>query len=177
MYKYYLAFIIGISCVTLWTNVNSREFGDDWSKLTFPNSNYVEYQKKIEITATHAGIGNTTNYPLQLENANLLIFERDDNLGMGIHIREFGEFSVNSTPDGSAASYTIGLGPIRYFDLNGDGYIDARYDGLKEVSEIMFENRYVSVKTNKKGNQSLTRESLDGKNKFYFEKGQWQSVK
>jgi len=151
----------------------ARDYGPEWNKLTFPNSNYVEYQRNLEITATHAGIGNVTNYTIPLENHSLNIFELDDNLGVNIHIRQYGEFSLAKDMQGKPESFTIGLGSIRYFDLNGDGYIDARYDGIKEISEIFYQEKYVPVESSKDGFKTRKRMSVDGKTKYVFSNGQW----
>jgi hypothetical protein len=151
----------------------AREYGPEWNKVTFPNSNYVEYQRQLDVTATHAGIGNVTNYAIPLENHNLNIFELDDNLGVNIHIRQYGEFSLAKDLQGKPESFTIGLGAIRYFDLNGDGYIDARYDGIKEVSEIFFQGQYLPVQGSKDGFKTRIRTSGDGKTEYVFSGGQW----
>ena len=153
----------------------AREYGPEWNKVTFPNSNYVEYQRKLEITATHAGIGNVTNYPIPLENHSLSIFELDDNLGVNIHIRQYGEFSLAKDLQGNPESFTIALGAIRYFDLNGDGYIDARYDGTQELSEIFYKGQYLPVQSSKDGFKTRTRMSEDGKTQYVFSGGQWIS--
>ncbi len=155
------------------TQVGARDYGPEWNKLTFPNSNYVEYQRKLEVTATHAGIGNVTNYPIALENHSLNVFELDDNLGLNIHIRQFGEFSLAKDLQGNPESFTVALGAIRYFDLNGDGYIDARYDGTKEISEIFLDGRYVPVQSSKDGFKTRTRMSADGKIEYVFSEGRW----
>jgi len=167
--------IIAIQLIhTQWfSQANAREYGPEWNKITFPNSNYVEYQRKLEITATHAGIGNVTNYAIPLENHSLNIFELDDNLGVNIHIRQYGEFSIAKDMQGKPESFTIGLGSIRYFDLNGDGYIDARYDGIKEISEIFIEGKYLPVQSSKDGFKTRTRRSADGKTEYVFSGGQW----
>jgi hypothetical protein len=156
-----------------FTAAAARDYGPEWNKVTFPNSNYVEYQRKLDVTATHAGIGNVTNYPVSLENHSLNIFELDDNLGLNIHIRQYGEFSLAKDLQGKPESFTIGLGAIRYFDLDGDGYIDARYDGKKEISEIFLDGRYVPVKSSKDGFKTRTRLSTDGKIQYVFSGGQW----
>lgn len=167
-------FIITVVLTTHWaTQSIAKEFGPEWNKVTFPNSNYIEYQRKLEITATHAGIGNVTNYPVSLENHNLNIFELDDNLGLNIHIRQFGEFSLAKDLQGKPESFTIGLGAIRYFDLNGDGYIDARYDGIKDISEIFIQGGYMPVKSSKDGFKTGIRMSVDGKTEYVFSAGQW----
>jgi hypothetical protein len=159
---------------TQWgTQSMAREYGPEWNKVTFPNSNYVEYQRKLDVTATHAGIGNVTNYTIPLENHSLNVFELDDNLGINIHIRQYGEFSLAKDLQGKPESFTIGLGAIRYFDLNGDGYIDARYDGTKEISEIFLNGQYVPVKSSKDGFKTRTRMSADGKIQYVFSGGQW----
>lgn len=151
----------------------ARDFGPEWKKITFENSNYVEYQRHVEINATHAGIGNVTNYPLQLESHNLSIFELDENLGLNIHIRQFGEFSLAKDLQGNPESFTIALGSIRYFDLNGDGYIDARYDGNKESSEIFYQDKILAVKSSKDGLKARQRVSLDGNTQYVFSEGKW----
>jgi hypothetical protein len=151
----------------------ARDFGPEWNKITFANSNYVEYQRKMEVTGSHAGIGNVTDYPIQLENHNLTIVEKDDNLGLNIHIRQYGEYSLAKDLNGKPESFTIGLGAIRYFDLNGDGYIDARYDGVKELSEIFYQGQYVSVQTSKNGFRNRQKTSLDNKIEYVFSGGQW----
>ena len=157
-----------------WTSqAMARDYGPEWNKVTFPNSNYVEYQRKLDVTATHAGIGNVTNYSIALENHSLNIFELDDNLGVNIHIRQYGEFSLAKDLQGKPESFTVGLGAIRYFDLNADGYIDARYDGTKELSEIFFQGRYLPVESSKDGFKTRTRRSADGKIEYVFSEGQW----
>jgi len=168
-----LLLFVSISTAGLYGTVMARDYGPEWKKITFPNSNYVEYQRKMEISATHAGIGNATNYPIELENHSLNIFELDDNLGVNIHIRQYGEFSMAKDLQGKPESFTVALGPVRYFDLNGDGYIDARYDGNKEISEIFFEGRYLAVKTTREGVKSSTRISVDGKTEYVFTGGKW----
>jgi hypothetical protein len=167
--------LIATTTLTVLVSGNSmaREFGPEWKKVTFANSNYVEYQRKLEISATHAGIGNATHYPIKLEHHSLNVFELDDNLGVNIHIRNYGEFSLAKDLKGKPESYTVALGPVRYFDLNGDGYIDARYDGHKEVNEIFYNGQYLAVQTTKTGVDSPTRTSLDGKTQYIFSSGKW----
>lgn len=172
--KKMLLIILCASTACVCGNALAREYGPEWKKVTFANSNYVEYQRKLEISATHAGIGNATNYPIELENHSLNVFELDDNLGVNIHIRQYGEFSMAKDLQGNPESFTVALGPVRYFDLNGDGYIDARYDGNKELSEIFFEGKYLGVKTSREGVKSSTRVSLDGKTEYIFSAGQWR---
>jgi hypothetical protein len=166
--------IIPILLTTLvFSDAMARDYGPEWNKVTFPNSNYVEYQRNVQISATHAGIGNVTNYPVDLEHHSLNIFELDDNLGVNIHIRQYGEFSMAKDLQGNPESFTVALGAVRYFDLNGDGYIDARYDGHKELSEIFIEGKYLPVKSSKEGVKSSTRTSLDGKTVYVFSGGKW----
>lgn len=169
--------LIAITALNPITHAIARDYGPDWNKLTFPNSNYVEYQRKMEVTATHAGIGNVTNYPISLEHHSLNIFELDDNLGVNIHIRQYGEYSMAKDLQGNPESFTIALGAIRYFDLNGDGYIDARYDGKKELSEIFFEGKYLPVASSKDGFKTRIKMSEDGKTRYVFNGGQWLAGK
>ena len=168
--------IVCILLISASTAAWCREFDSSWEQKTFPNSNYVEYQKKLNIVATHAGYGNTTNYPLRLEHNEILIYEVDDNLGFGINIREFGEFSVKKDGNGKAAMYTIAIRNLRYFDLNGDGYFDSRYDANKQQSEIMFEKKFIPVATGKGLVNLLEKQSPDGKTKYIFVENQWKKA-
>lgn len=170
---------ISLVCIVLLiisSPVLSREFDKSWEKKSFPNSQYVEYQRKINITATHAGFSNTTNYPLRLENNEILIYEIDDDLGFGINIREFGEFSVKKDGNGKAAMYTVAIKNLRYFDLNGDGYFDSRYDANKQQAEILFEDKYIPVLTAKGTVSLLEKQSLDGNTKYLFSDKQWKKI-
>lgn len=169
-------FIVFTFACTLTTNSVARDFGPEWTKKTFENSNYVEYQRTLEITATHSGMGNVTNYPIALENNNLAVFEVDDNLGLNIHVRGLAELSIGKDMQGQAESFTIGIGAVRYFDLNGDGYLDARYDGNTEASEIFYEGQYVAVKRTKDGFKLRKKSSADGKTNYVFAEGKWQAV-
>ena len=169
MYKQLIiALVILCSSTTL-----AREFGPDWEKKTFPNSNYVEYQRKLNIVATHAGFGNVTNYPVKLENEEILIYELDDNLGFGINVRGFGEFSVKKDGKNKAAMYTVAIENLRYFDLNGDGYFDSRYDANKQQSEILLNKVYTPVQASKGMGSLLEKTSLDGKTHYVFNGATW----
>ena len=168
--------MVFIFTCTLTTNGIARDFGPEWTKKTFENSNYVEYQRTLEITATHSGMGNVTNYPIALENHNLAVFEVDDNLGLNIHVRGLAELSIGKDMQGQPESFTVAIGAVRYFDLNGDGYIDARYDAKNEESEIFFEGHYVAVNRTKDGFKLRKKTSVDGKTQYVFSDSQWQKV-
>ncbi|MDH5327407.1 MAG: hypothetical protein OEZ68_00905 [Gammaproteobacteria bacterium] len=151
----------------------AKDFSKEWKKITFPNSKYVEYQRQLSVTATHPENSTTSNYPLRLEHNEVLVYEMDDNMGFGVNIRGFGEFTVKKDGNGKAATYTIAIENLRYFDLNGDGYFDSRYDANKQQSEILFNGVYTPVRTGK-GTASMTEKvSLDGNTRYLFSETQW----
>ena len=81
---------------------------------------------------------------------------------------------------GNPESTTISLGKNSYFDLDGDGVIDALYDkqGQDGVPKVIFEGRFVQVEDFKTGfdaakGQKPTMWGLGRKVQYVFDKGVW----
>ena len=132
-------------------------------------------RRQVVVKRIRFGNGNATNYRLPLEHDELFATEIDGNQGFSVGRFGIGSIDVRKNERGRASSYTVALGKIRYYDLNGDGYIDAMYDRTKSRSKIILDGRFVDVRNSKSGfHRSFPVKSLDGRTVYVFEGNAWK---
>src|SRR5438132_1104937 len=121
--------VTSITCVVVLLGVFriAREFGPEWTK------DGLTYRRIVSIPVAHLAAGNVSGYELKMDYDTLHISEVDDNAGFSIERRPCEEFEVRKNRDGSVSEYRIVLGDVRYYDLNGDGFIDSMEDRRPRV--------------------------------------------
>jgi len=74
---------------------------------------------------------------------------------------------------GVVTQYVVSLGPLQYWDLNGDGTLDARYRRDINQADIWLGESWVQVRHTKDGFSSHKKRSVDGKSAYVFRDGRW----
>lgn len=103
--------------------------------------------------------GEASRYELELENDTIYISDLDKNRGVILlrrpHVasRSDDQLNIRNNKDGSVAEYTVVLGDVRYYDINGDGFIDWMEDRRPRVRRvwILFEGTFVEVRAGRHG--------------------------
>ena len=160
------------------------KFGREWTL----NKDGDIYYKKIEIP-----VGRRSNgaewawYTVEMEKNTVQITEYDANRGVTVRAsprgdlgKTFVDANILLDDKGNPESTTISLGKNSYFDLDGDGVIDALYDkqGRDLVPKVIFEGRFVQVEDFKTGfgaakGQKPTMWGLGRKVQYVFDNGVW----
>ncbi len=163
------------------------KFGPEW-KL---NKDGDIYYKKMEIPVGRRNNGaEWAWYTVEMEKNTVQITEYDDNRGVTISAApkgdlgaQYGELQVHKDDKGKAREITIRLSKNNYFDLDGDGVIDAFYDNTKSdgVPMVIFEGRFVQVENFKSGfsvakGQKPKMWGIGRKVQYVFDKGVWNEV-
>ena len=162
-----------------------RKFGPEWT----PNKEGDTYYKKIEIpVGRHANNLPEWNwYTVAMDNNTVQITESDDNLGVSMSASPKGDLSkafvdadIVLDEKGKVRETTIKLSKNIYFDLDGDGVIDAFYDKRDKDGTpiVIFKGRLVPVEDFKSGfrtarNAKPTMWGIGRKEQYVFDKGVW----
>ena len=135
------------------------------------------YGRKVEGEALRYSYGNTTSYSIPLKHHKLQAQEVEGNRLFGFGSEPYGKIEVGLDETGKATSHFVVLGPVAYFDHNGDGIIDAMEERIGGVNRglILLEGRYVEVNAQFKGGLHGAKEvrSTDGKTHYSFEGNRW----
>ncbi|HZS08838.1 MAG TPA: hypothetical protein VFD58_28640 [Blastocatellia bacterium] len=144
-----------------------RQFGPEWVRVG------DEYHRKVEVKAVHSAAGNTSNYTLPLEQGEVFVREVDHNCGFSIGSQTYGSFELKKGEDGRVTEYAVDPGGTKYFDLNGDGIIDAKYDkGRKPM--VFFNGSYVPVEDSLDAFASREKWAAGRGRKFIFVGDRWK---
>ena len=74
---------------------------------------------------------------------------------------------------GAVTERSVSLGPMKYWDLNGDGGLDARYNTAGHRSDIWLGQTWVQVRNTNDGFSSRTKRATDTKKEYVFRDGRW----
>ncbi len=168
MWKMVVGAVLAVFVAAASAYALQRQFGREWTKVG------DEYHRTVEVKVKHSAGGNVSNYKLPLENGEVFVREVDDGRGFTVGSHPYGEFQVVKDDKGRVTEYSVVLGNSRYFDLNGDGSIDAMYTGDPRIPMIVFEGRTVRVEDSKTG-FGTRRVWAEGRGAEYlFEDGRWR---
>ena len=129
-----------------------RKFGPEWTK----NQDGTMHSRKLEIEVkrqTNHGNANTF-YNLPTENYSVRVDEHDDKLGLGAHFAlkgdnstEFMSIDARTDQKGKVEEFNVVLKSVLYFDLDGDGMVDALCDnrGKHSIPMVIFEGQFIQV--------------------------------
>jgi hypothetical protein len=181
-------------CLTLSAaDEKRRAFGPEWKKID-PKSDLgkfgCEYERPVTVAVRHT-YGNVAGFEVPLECGDVVgAHEIDADAGSAVRVRArdgqtYGEFEVSKGPKGKAESFTVTVGPNRYFDLDADGQFDAMYDNRSQFARkpmILFDGRFVPVEDQKSLFRAARGETIQvwgvGRTEQYeFAKGRWSRVK
>ena len=118
---------------------------------------------------------NVLNHRIALKHipGEVLVVEREDGQGLWIYHARYGSLDIKLDENGQPVEHSAAFGSMKYWDLNGDGTIDARYDGDKNAAAIWIDDAWVHVRHTKDGFQSRTKLSDDGEREYNFRNGRW----
>lgn len=163
------------------------KFGPEWTL----NKEKDIYYKKMEIPVGRRNNGaEWAWYTVEMEKNTVQIRESDNNAGVTVSAApkgdlgaQYGELQVYKDDKGKVRETTITLSKNIYFDLDGDGVIDALYDKTKSdgVPMVIFEGRFVRVEDSKSGFRTAKGEKpkkwgIGRKVQYVFDKGVWNEV-
>ena len=184
------AFVIAIG----WTissasdKPQARTFGPEWTKDK--SGDFYTRKHDAEVLRRADANFKSTRYTLATEFDMVRVSERDENRGIGVEVVQSDEeapkyMSVEARKDknGKVDQFKVDLKDVKYFDLDGDGMIDAFYDnrGDKGRPMIIFEGRFVQVENSRgfggtpKG-QKPREWGRGRKAEYVFAKGVWNKV-
>ena len=182
MKKRWIILLVAGLCLPLLIAVaGDRTFGPEWKKVTFPNTGTVEYQRSIEVKVTHPPAEGASHYTVPLENGTLNILEEDGNRGLELRVDNKqgyqGGVGFGTDEGGKPSSYWVRFGHMEYYDFNGDGILDARFDEKSQQPFIMFDGRDIPVEHTKDHFKRRKKRSLDQKTTYVFVRGKWSLEK
>ena len=133
-----------------------KVLGPEWKK----EGTLLTRTMEIPLGRQANGTPGWTWYTVDMENNTAEITERDDKRGVEISSSPRGKLgakymSVDAPMDeeGNIKEFKVVLKEVLYFDLDGDGMIDAMVDnrGNSSVPMVLFENQFVRVEDSKLG--------------------------
>jgi hypothetical protein len=186
-------FVVLVCSLAVSAAGDRRSFGPEWKK-THSQSEWAkagfDYERTVNVTFHHSS-GNVAGFQLPLESGDTVWgYEVDGDSGSNVEIRSrqgvpYGGFEVTKGPNGKPESFTVSVGPNRYYDLDADGVFDAMYDHRSKsgrVPMILFDGRFVPIRDQLSLFSCARGETLKvrgiGLNEEYeFTKGRWNLVK
>ena len=168
-----------------------KKLGPEWTK---DKDNELLYRRKMVIEVSRLDNGReSTGYTIPMEHHTVTISEADENRGVSVKVLQrgrnspredslHGELEVRKDVKGKVYKMRVELRDNIYFDLDGDGMIDAFIDKRKGngVAKIVYEGRFVEVEQNKTtfgGDPPNVKPEVWGIGhgiKFIFENGAWK---
>ena len=174
--------------VTMANDKPPRKFGPEWTK----DKSGDFYTRKHDANVLRRTDVNfkSTDYTLATEHDEVRISERDGNRGISVAVVPGKEIAprhmsveARKDEDGKVDQFKVDLNDVKYFDLDGDGMIDAFYDnrGDKGRPMIIVDGRFVQVEDSRgfggtpKG-QKPEKWGIGRKVKYIFEGSAWVEV-
>ena len=155
--------------------IAQRKFGPEWTRIKTPYGEML--QRKVEVTVSHSPGGNVSNYHLPLEKGQVSVHQDDDDRSIGVRFSSGSELDVRSDAAGRPREHRVILGNSVYFDLDGNGTIDALYEprgGGDRRPFIVFEGRYVEVEDHKNAFDGRQKWAPGRNEEYIFEGGRWR---
>ena len=120
-------------------------------------------------------MANVLNHRVALKHMHgeVLVVEGEDGRSLYIYQARYGTYEVRTDEKGKPIEHAVAIGSYKHWDLNGDGTIDARYNGDTNVAEIWHQKLWVRVRHTKDGFQARKKRSDDGDDKYTFRNGKW----
>jgi hypothetical protein len=107
-----------------------------------------------------------------LEHEEVFAWQRDDNRVIATGSSRYGELEVTKDDSRRVAEYKVRLGEIVYFDLNGDGLLDA-LAGKQQPPMILVQNCFIEV-NDSKGQFPRTKRAVETGIEYVFEGDRWR---
>ncbi len=120
-------------------------------------------------------LANVVSHRVTLKHmkGDVLVVEREDGTGLSMEQAGTASLEVRTDGDGKPIEFSVVLGPMMYWDLNGDGTIDARYNKATRKPAIWIEDKWLEVQNTKDGFSSREKRSADGTARYAFQDGHW----
>jgi len=106
-------------------------------------------------------------------NVTVTESEWENGKGLGMSHPTCGGIQTYLDETGVVTQYVVSLGPLQYWDLNGDGTLDARYRRDNNRADICLGETWVQVRHTKNAFSSHKKRSVDGKTAYGFRDGRW----
>ena len=166
-----------------------RKFGPEWTKDK--SGDFYTRKQDTEVLRRTDVDFKSTGYTLATEYDKVRISERDGNRGISVAVVPGKEIAprhmsmeARKDEDGNVDQFKVDLKDVKYFDLDGDGMIDAIYDNRGENGRpmIIFDGRFVQVEDNKSGfggtpkGETPRKWGRGRKVEYVFSKGVWNKV-
>ncbi len=166
-----------------------RKFGPEWTKDK--SGDFYTRKQEAEVVRRTDPNFKSTSYFLATEFDKVRVSEHDGNRAIEVAVVPGKEIaprymSVEARKDenGDVNQFKVDLKEVKYFDLDGDGMIDAIYDnrGDKGRPMILFEGSFVQVKDSRLGfggtpkGQKPEKLGIGRKVKYVFDNGVWNEV-
>lgn len=133
-----------------------------------------EITQKHEFTSVRYDTGNVINYNIPLKSGNLKASEVDPGKGFGFGMNDI-SISFNPSSESSRrAVYTVQIGSVIHWDIDGDGIFDARSKEGKQ--EFWHDDSWLEAV---KGRSNLSRgvASTPNGDIYEFHSGKWKFVR
>jgi hypothetical protein len=167
--------IAGLSVFVLCTNPPSTS-----GKDTEPASQAIPAEEKVvlKVDGIKYDKGNFTRYEIPLQHVKIVLWETDagNHIGMEVNRPGYERFEIGYDSKGRPVEHTVQMGnDCCYLDLDGDGRIDAMFDGPAHRSLILVRDSWLDVLNTKNGIQK--QEKTAGGRTFALINGVWEESK
>ena len=179
-----LTLVLGWNAIMATPDPPKKKLGPEWTK---DKDDEQLYRRKMEIEVIRRTTLESTGYTIPLVNHTVNIWETDDNRGAEVFMIPrvgnipHGELDVRKDVKGKVSEMTVKLRDIIYYDLDGDGMIDAYFDNRrgKSIAKIVFEGRFVEVEDQKSifGHAPNEKPEVGRTVRYIFEDGTWKIKK
>lgn len=117
--------------------------------------------------------------PLSVVPGKLVVMEskKDDQFSLNVYHEVAGRLYATFNAKNEPQKFFVELNGVEYYDLNGDGMIDFRYDNKRSKSHIWMDERWVEVRHLKGDRFGAIKSSLDLQYDFQFADGAWRKSK
>jgi hypothetical protein len=173
--------IVALATITLGTAggaLAQRKFGPEWTRVKTPHGEMLH--RTVEATVSHSPGGNVSGYRLSLEKGEVTVHQNDEHTSTSVRLHDGAELDVKYDPTGKPREHRVILGNAVFFDLDGNGTIDACYQpppgGGECRPSIIFEGRFVEVEDNKNAFDGRRKWGVGRKEEYVFEGGTWKKV-
>ncbi len=111
--------------------------------------------------------------PLKHVAGEVLVVERQDGTGLWMYHAKYGSFEAKTDGEGNPTEHSVAFGKMKYWDLNGDGTIDARFESGSNDAAIWIDESWLKVRDTKDGFSSREKRGEDFQRVYVFQDGRW----
>ena len=171
--------ILALSAVAIGTAggaLAQRKFGPDWKRVKTPHGEMLH--RTVEATVSHSPGGNVSGYRLPLEKGEVGVHQNDEHTSTSVRLPDGAELNVKFDQAGKPREHRVIMGDAVYFDLDGNGTIDALYEARKTDRRpfIVLDDRYVPVEDNKNAFDGRRKWGIGRNEEYLFEAGKWKKI-